>query len=59
VLGNANWFDTALEDDPPGPIAETRASYVTPSVGHVPSRALKLKRIFPSLSGAGFPRSII
>jgi hypothetical protein len=49
VVPNTNWFEMALCDDPPGPIAATRASYTTPATGHAPSSAAKLKRILPSL----------
>jgi hypothetical protein len=45
--------------EPPGPFALTRPSYVTLTASGAFSRATKLTRILPSLSGAGLPRSTV
>ncbi len=44
---------------PPGPTADTTASYTTPAVSGVDSRTMKSIRINPSLSGTGLPRSAV
>jgi hypothetical protein len=51
-----NPFDGLLGDDPPGPTANTRASYVTPLGGHVVTSELRLTVIVPEPSGVGLPR---
>jgi hypothetical protein len=48
-------FDGRLVADPPGPIAVTRPSYMTPGVSGVGSSDTKSTRIMPSVSSAGFP----
>jgi hypothetical protein len=53
---NENVFETALVAVPPGPTAETRASYSTPATGAGLSRLTNGARILPSASGAGLPR---
>ena len=56
VNEKANVFDTSLADEPPGPTADTRASYTTPGTGAGFRSDTNATRIFPSASGAGFPR---
>src|SRR5262249_47335050 len=52
----ANVLETALADVPPGPIVDTRASYVTPATSGVASSDTKSTLMSPSRSGAGLPR---
>jgi hypothetical protein len=54
-----NVFDGRLVDDPPGPLADTRPSYITPPVSGVVSSDTKLTRIMPSASGVGLPRGTV
>jgi hypothetical protein len=51
-----NPFDTPLGVAPPGPTADTRASYITFGAGTELRRAMKSTRILPSPAGAGLPR---
>jgi hypothetical protein len=53
---NSNGFETELTALPPGPTADTRASYTTPGAGGVDIRLRKLTRIRPSVPGDGLPR---
>jgi hypothetical protein len=53
---NANVFDRGVDWVPPGPTDLTTASYTTPGVSGVVSRATKSSRIIPSVPGAGLPR---
>ena len=53
---NANVFDRAVDELPPGPTAWSTVSYTTPGVSGEDSNDTKSTRIIPSLSGAGFPR---
>jgi len=53
---NANVFDRALDELPPGPTAWRTVSYTTPGVSGDDSNDTKSTRIIPSPSGAGFPR---
>lgn len=53
---NAKVLDRELSALPPGPTAETIASYITPGVRAVVSRGAKSRRTMPSAPGAGFPR---
>ena len=53
---NANVFDRAVDELPPGPIAWMTVSYTTPGVSGDDSNDTKSTRIMPSPSGAGFPR---
>ena len=51
-----NPFDGLLDDDPPGPTANTRASYVTPLGGHVVTSDVRLTVNVPEASGVGLSR---
>jgi hypothetical protein len=53
---NEKLFERALAELPPGPTADTTASYTTVGVSGVARSATKSRRIIPSESGAGFPR---
>src|SRR5215211_863208 len=55
---NENVFETPLATVPPGPTADTRASYTTPPTGAGFSSDTNWTRILPSGSGAGLPRLI-
>jgi len=59
VSEKENVFDTSLAVLPPGPTAETRASYTTPGTGAGFSSDRNSTRILPSASGAGFPRPTV
>ena len=54
-----NVFEAVLALAPPGPIAVTRPSYVTPGVGVTVRRAMKSTRITPLEFGLGLPRSTV
>ena len=49
-------LDTVLVAVPPGPTADTRASYSTPVASGAGSSGRKATRINPPVPGAGFPR---
>src|SRR5690606_9273803 len=53
---NEKVFDRSLAALPPGPTADTRASYSAPGAGRGTNRSTKSTRIFPSGAGFGFPR---
>src|SRR5689334_7832177 len=52
-------FERGVDVVPPGPTALTIDSYTTPGVSGVASRAMKSRRIIPSVPGVGFPRSAV
>jgi hypothetical protein len=54
-----NVLETALRVEPPGPLAPTRDSYTTSGTSGVLRRATKSRRIRPSGSGDGIPRSTV
>lgn len=58
VTGNVKPFDGLLADDPPGPTAAMRTSYVTPPAGSGLRIVLRPIRIVPAPSGVGFPRPV-
>ena len=49
-------LDGALDEDPPGPTAMTRASYVTPLGGQLVTIDVRLTVISPEASGVGLAR---
>jgi hypothetical protein len=53
---NENELERAPALTPPGPTADTSVSYVTPFASGAGSRAMKSRRIIPSVPGVGFPR---
>ena len=56
---NANVFEAVLAAVPPGPIAETRASYVTFGAGALGSKGRKSTRIMLLAFGVGLPMSTV
>ena len=55
---DAKVLEIWLAELPPGPTADTRASYMVPPTSGTVSREVNANRIKPSASGLGFPMSI-
>ena len=59
VAEKANVFEAVLAVVPPGPIAETRASYVTVGAGALGNNGRKSTRIMLLAFGVGLPMSTV